>query len=57
MIKEVDEEQSVLDIEILAVQIEENRKHELYKRAAHFLLQLQTHKEQEYTHFKQIMKE
>lgn len=36
MIKQADEEQGLLDIEILAVQIEEDRKMKLYAQAKQF---------------------
>lgn len=53
MIKQADEEQGLLDIEILAVQIEEDRKQKLYAQAKHFRQALERTKAQQYREFKE----
>lgn len=49
---EEQQEQTILDIEILAVQIEEHRKHQLTLRTNHYYDQLKQQKQQEYREFK-----
>ena len=52
MIREVDEDQTLLDIEILAVQIEEERRARAARQAEGYTQRLQQLKMEEYSRFK-----